>query len=103
MVLLELKTTKQIIELVQEETNCAALSTTTNTQGRNSSYGLSALNSDLQKNTSGNWRIFSYTRRKYNKQPIAQQPQPILTIVNCFSLPDNLQEESRSPSFSRFG
>jgi hypothetical protein len=74
MVLLELKTDKQIIELLQEETNCAALSTTANTQGRNSSYSLSALNSDLEKNTSGNWRKFSCTRQKYNKQPVAQQP-----------------------------
>jgi len=103
MVLLELKRGKQIIELQQEETNCAPLSTTANTQGRNSSYGLSALNCDLEKNTSGNWRKFSYTRRKYNKQPVAQQPQPIPTVMNRFLLPDNHQEESRSLSFSRFG
>jgi len=103
MVLLELKTSIQIIELLQEETNCAALNTTANTQGRYSSYGLSALNSDLEKNTSGNWRKFSYTWQNYNKQPVAQQPQPIPTIVNRLSLPDILQEESRSLSFFRFG
>lgn len=66
MVLLELKTAKQIIELLQEEINCAPWNTTANTQHRNSSYGLSVLNSDLEKNTSGNWRKFSYTRQKYS-------------------------------------
>jgi len=103
MVLLELKPAKQIIKLLQEETNCAPLSTTANTQCRNFSYGLSVLNSDLEKNTSGNWRKFSYTRRKYNKQPVSQQPQPIPTVVNHILLPDTLQLESRSFSFSRFG
>ena len=48
--LLELKTAKQMIELLQEESNCAALSTIANTQVRNSSYGLNALNSNLEKN-----------------------------------------------------
>jgi len=54
--LLELKTAKKIIELLQEETNSTALSTTANTPGRNASCGSSALNSELEKNTSGNWR-----------------------------------------------
>jgi hypothetical protein len=103
MVLLELKAAKQIIELLQEETNCAPPITTANTQHRNSSYGLSVPNSDLEKNTSGNWRKFSYIRRKYNKQPVSQQPQPIPTIANRFLLLDSLQLESRSLSFSTFG
>jgi hypothetical protein len=57
---------------------------------------LSALSNILEKNTPGNWRKLSYTRRKYNKQPDAEQPQPIPTILNCFSLPDILQEESEA-------
>jgi len=57
---------------------------------------LSTLNSILEKNTLGNWRKVYYTRQKYNKQPDAQQPQPISTILNCFSLPDILQEESEA-------
>ena len=52
--LLELKTVKKIIELLQEETNFTASSTTVNTQGRNTTYVSSALNSDLEKNTSSN-------------------------------------------------
>jgi hypothetical protein len=65
---------------------------------------LSALNSVLEKNTSGNWRKVNYTRRKYNKQPDAQQQQqqqqqPIPTIVNHFTLPDNHQEESEASHF----
>jgi hypothetical protein len=82
--LLELKTAKKIVELLQV-TNSTALSTTTNTQGRNVTYDSSALNSDLEKNTLGNWRKVNYTRRKYNKQPDAQRRQPIPTIVNCFT------------------
>jgi len=92
MALLELKTAIKIIELLQEETNCTAPSTTVNTQGRNTSYDSSALNSDLEKNISGNGRKVSYTGWKYNKQLDAQQPQPIPTIVNHFLLLDNLQE-----------
>jgi hypothetical protein len=57
---------------------------------------LSALNSILEKNTLGNWRKVYYTRRKYNKQPDAQQPQPLPTILNCFSLPDILQEDAEA-------
>ena len=53
------------MELLQEGTNCTALSTTVNTQGRNTSYDSSALNSDLEKNTSGNGRKVCYTRQKY--------------------------------------
>jgi hypothetical protein len=90
--LLELKTAIKIIELLQEETNCTASSTTVNTQGRNTSYDSSALNSDLEKNTSGNGKKVYYTRQKYDKQPNAQQPQPIPTIMNHFLLLDNLQE-----------
>jgi hypothetical protein len=71
--LLGLKTPKKIPELLQEETNSTAPSTTANTQGRNATYDLSALNSDLEKNMSGNWRKVNYTRRKYNKQPDTQQ------------------------------
>ena len=59
---------------------------------------MSALNSDLEKNTSGNWRNVNYTRRKYNKWPDAQQ-QPIPTIMNHFMLPDNHQEESEVSHF----
>jgi hypothetical protein len=98
--LLELKTAKKITELLQEETNSTALSTTANTQGRNASYDSSALNSDLEKNTSGIWRKVNYTRRKYNKQqPDVQRRQPIPTIVNRFTLPDNHQEESEASPF----
>jgi hypothetical protein len=87
MALLELKTVIKIIELLQEKTNCTALSTTVNT-----SYDSTALNSDLEKNISGNGRKVSYTGQKYNKQVDAQQPQLIPTIVNHFLLLDNLQE-----------
>jgi hypothetical protein len=87
--------------LLQEETNSTAPSTTANTQGRNTSYDSSALNTTLEK-TSGNWKKVYYTRQKYNKQPDAQQPQPILTIVNNFSLPDNLQEESEAFHYTGF-
>jgi hypothetical protein len=95
---LEMALLKKIVELLQEATNSAALSTTANTQGRNASYDLSALNSDLEKNISGNWRKVYYNRQKYNKQPDKQQ-QPVLTIVNRFSLPGNLQEESEAFQF----
>jgi hypothetical protein len=101
--LLGLITSKKIPELLQEESNSTAPNTTANTQGRNATYGLSALNSDLEKNTLGNWRKVNYTRRKYNKQPDAQQRQPIPTIVKCFTLPDNHQEESEASHFSKFG
>jgi len=87
--LLELKTAIKIVELLQEETNCTAPSTTVNTQ---TSYDSSALSSDLENNTSGSGRKVYYTRRKYNKQPDAQQPQPVPTVVNYFLLLDNLQE-----------
>jgi len=56
MALLELRTAKKNIELLQEETYSTALSTIADTQGQNTSYCLSALNSILEKNTSGNWR-----------------------------------------------
>jgi len=65
--LLELKTAIKIIELLQEGTYCTALSTTVNTQVRNTSYDSSALNSDLEKNTSWNGRKVCCTRQKYNK------------------------------------
>jgi hypothetical protein len=97
--LLELKTVKKIIELLQEETNSTAPSTTANTHGRNATYDSRARNSDLEKNTSGNWRKVSYTRRKYNKQPDARRRKPILTIVNRFMLPNNHQEESEAFHF----
>ena len=64
MALLELKTAKKYIYLLQEETNSTALSTISDTQDRNTSYDLSALNSILEKNTSGNWRKIYYTRWK---------------------------------------
>jgi hypothetical protein len=49
---LELIPAKTIIELLQDETNSTARNKTTNTQGN--LYDSSALNSDLEKNTSGN-------------------------------------------------
>ena len=61
----ELKTAKKIVELLQEETNSTASSTAANTQGRNAYYDSRALNSDLEKNTSGNWTKVNITRRKY--------------------------------------
>jgi hypothetical protein len=79
MALLELKTVIKIIELLQEKTNCSAPSTTVNTQGRNTSYDSSALNSDLENNISGSGRKVFYTAWKYNKQLDAQQPQLIQT------------------------
>jgi len=60
---------------------------------------LSALNSDFEKTTSGNWRKVYYTRRKYNKQPDTKLPQSVLTIMNHFSLPNNPQEESETFNF----
>jgi len=39
---------KKVIELLQEERNSTALSTTANTHGRNASYDSTALNSDLE-------------------------------------------------------
>jgi len=98
--LLKPKTVKKITELLQEQTNSPTPSTTANTQGRNPMYDLSALNGDLEKNTSGNWRKFIYTRRNHNKQPNAQQRQPIPTSVNRFTLPDNHQEGSEASYFS---
>ena len=94
--LLELKIATKIIELLQEQTNSTAPSTTADTQGKNASYDSSALNSDLEKNTSGNWRKVNHTRQKYYKQPDAQHPQPIPTTVNRFALPDNHQEKSEA-------
>ena len=92
--LLELKTAKKITELLQEETKSTALSTTANTQSRNASYDSSALNSDLEKNTSGTWRKVNYTRRKYNKKSDAQQqqqqqqqqPKPTIVIISCYQI-----------------
>jgi hypothetical protein len=81
-------------------TSSTAPSTTENTQGRNTSYDSSALNSDFEKKTSDNWRKVNYTRWKYNKQPDAQR-QPIPTIVNCFTPPVNHQEESEASHFPR--
>jgi len=98
--LVELKTPKKIIELLQEETNSTAPSTTANTQGRNTIYDSSARNSDLEENTSGNWGKVAYTRRKYNKQSDARRRQPIPTIVNCFTLPDSHREESEACHFT---
>jgi hypothetical protein len=97
--LLELKTAKKIIELLQEETDSPEPNTTANTQGRNAPYDSSALNSALEKNTSGNWRKVNYTRWKYNKQQDAQQRQPIPTIMNRFMLPGNHQEEPDASHF----
>jgi len=51
-----------------------------NTQGRNA-YDSSALNSVLETNTLGNWRKVNFIRGKYNKQPDAQQRQPLPTIT----------------------
>jgi hypothetical protein len=91
--LLELRVAKKIIELLQEETNSTTQSTTANAQCWNATYNSSARNSDLEMNTSRNRRKVTYTRRKYNKQPHAQQRQPIPTIVNRFTIPDNHHEE----------
>jgi hypothetical protein len=66
---------------------------TVKAQGRNTSCDSSALNNELEKNSSRNWTKVYYNKEKYSKCPVAQQPQPILTIVNCFSLLDNLQQE----------
>jgi len=97
--LLELKTAKKITELLQEETKSTAPSTTANTQCRNATCDLSALNRDIEKNMSGTWKEVNCTRRKYNNQSDAQQRQPIPIIVNRFTLPDNHQEESEASRF----
>ena len=94
-VLLELKTAKKIIELLQKQTDSTMPSTTANTQGRNTIDNSSDGKIDLEKNTSGNWKKVNHTRQKY-KQPDAQHPQPIPTTVNRFALPDNHQEKSEA-------
>jgi len=87
--LLELKTCRKIIELLQKETNSTTPSSTADTQVRNATYNSSARKIDLEKNTSGSWRKVAYTRWIYNRQPDAEQRQPIPTIVNHFTLPNN--------------
>jgi hypothetical protein len=94
-VLLELQSAKKIIELLRAETNSSALHSYANSQGGNASFVSSAINSDREKNTTDIWRIVSYTRRKYNKQPV-QQRQPIPTIVNRYTLPNNHHDDSEA-------
>jgi len=77
-----LKTAKKITELLQEETNSTATSTTANTQDRNASYDSSALNSDLEKNTSGTWRKVNY---QTEIQPAARCTTMTTIINNCES------------------
>ena len=100
--LLELKTCKKIIELLQKETNSTTPSSTADTQVRNATYTSNARKIDLEKNTSGNWRKVTYTRWIYNRQPDAEQRQPIPTIVNRFTLPSNHQKESEASHFTGF-
>jgi len=99
-VLLELKTAKKIIELLQKQTDSTMPSTTANTQGRNTIDNSSDGKIDLEKNTSGNWRDVAYNRRKCNKWPDAQRRQLIPTTMNRFTLPNYHQEESEASRFT---
>ena len=58
------------------------------------------LSSDPKKNATDIWNKVNYTRRKHMKQPVAQQQQPIPTIVNRFELPNIHHQEREASQFS---
>jgi hypothetical protein len=103
-VLLELHTTKKIIELLHEETNSTVQHIFTNSQSGNTSSVSSAIHSDFsKKNATDIWNTGTYTRRKHIKQPVVQQQQPIPTIVNRYVLPNFHHEDPEDPQSSNSG
>jgi hypothetical protein len=97
--LLELKTARTIIKLLQEEVNSTPRSISDNTRGRNIPSVSNSSNDYPKKKNPHNWKQVSYNTRKYNTQSEIQGPQPIPTVINRYDLLSNLQEESEAFQF----
>ena len=94
--LLELKTARTIIQLLQEEVNSTPRSINDNTRGRNIPSASNSSSDYPKKKNPHNWKQVPYNTRKYNTKSEIQGPQPIPTVINRYTLLSNLQDESDS-------